>query len=141
MRQFLVVTSERTAGQERARVAPIDREFHIYKMARFVSASHPAFDHEIMKYKKKSDLGAKSSSSLKVHFSPLWWVGQLISLMAVLHAFLSVGSMWILLDALPSSVICFSRTYLYEALISILLILLIVLKFITLMTCLNKRSM
>ena len=36
---------------------------------------------------------------------PLCGVGQFISLMAILHAFLSVGSMWVILDALLSSVI------------------------------------
>ena len=36
---------------------------------------------------------------------PLCGVGQFISLMALLHAVLSVGSMWVILDALLSSVI------------------------------------
>ena len=40
---------------------------------------------------------------------PLCGVGQFISLMAILHAFLSVGSMWVILDALLSSVIVSSH--------------------------------
>ena len=47
-----------------------------------------------------------SSLSFKVHFFPLCGVGQFISLMAVLHAVLSVGSMWVILDALQCVIMC-----------------------------------
>ena len=40
---------------------------------------------------------------------PLCGVGQFISLMALLHAVLSVGSMWVMLDALLSSLIVSSH--------------------------------